>query len=45
MIIKKTSGSLWQYYNDKPNTTITDSESFNFKARIIWKTLNDDNTK
>ena len=27
----KTSGSLWQYYKDDPNDTITDSEYLNLK--------------
>ena len=30
--------SLWQYYRDEPNATITDSKSFEFKARIIGRT-------
>ena len=45
----KTSGSLWQYYRDKPaldiNNNITDflannnnSTSFKFKEQIAWRT-------
>ena len=42
---RKTTGSLWNYYRDKPNSTIGDnnithsilnSESFEYKA-ILWK--------
>ena len=29
----KTSGILWQYYKDKPNDNLTDSESFKFKKK------------
>ena len=29
----KTSGSLWQYYKDDPNDSLTDSESFNLKLK------------
>ena len=28
----KTSGSLWQYYSEKPNATLANFESFKFKA-------------
>ena len=41
----KTSGSLWQYYNDDPNNNLTDSESLKSKIKITGKTPNDDNTK
>ena len=41
----KTSGSLWQYYRDKPNNNLADSESFKFKVKITGKTPNDDNEK
>ena len=41
----KTSGSLWQYYKDDPNDTITDSESFKLKVKITGKTPNNRNTK
>ena len=34
----KTSGSLWQYYRDKPNDDSTDSESFKSKIKITGKT-------
>ena len=30
----KTSGCLWQYYNDYPNDNLTNSESFNSKVKI-----------
>ena len=40
----KTSRSLWQYYKDDPNDTITDSESFKSKVKITGKTHNDGNT-
>ena len=29
----KISGSLWQYYRDKPNENLTDSESFESKLK------------
>ena len=41
----KTSGSLWQYYNDDPNDNIAVSESFKSKVKITGKTSNDGNTK
>ena len=41
----KTSGSLWQYYNDDPNENLTDSESFKYKLKISGKTPNNGNTK
>ena len=41
----KTSKSLWQYYRDKSNNDITNSESFKFKARITGRALVDDSTK
>ena len=31
----KTSGSLWQYYEDEANDNLTDSESFKSKMKII----------
>ena len=34
----KTSGSLWQYYRDKPDDDSTDSESFKSKIKITGKT-------
>ena len=37
----KTSGSLWQYYKDKPN----DNVSFKSKVKITGKTPDDRNTK
>ena len=33
----KTSGSLWQYYEDEPNDNIADSESFKSKVKITGK--------
>ena len=41
----KQSGRLWQYYRDEPKATITDSESFKFKAGITVRTLAAGNTK
>ena len=41
----KTSGSLWQYYQDKPNDNRADSKSFKSKVKITEKTPNDGNTK
>ena len=34
----KTSGSLWQYYRDKPNNNLTDSESFKSKVKATGNT-------
>ena len=36
----KTSGNLWQYYQDEPNNNIADSESFRSKVKIMGKTPN-----
>ena len=41
----KTSGSLWQYYEDDPNNNIADSESFKFKVKTTEKSPDDGNTK
>ena len=41
----KTSGSLWQYYQDDPNDNLTDSESFKSKAKITGSTPAAGNTK
>ena len=43
----KTSGSLWQYFRDKPdnNNNIEDSESFKSKIKITGKTPNNNNVK
>ena len=41
----KTSGNLWQYYNDDPNDSITQSESFKSKIKIAGKTPEAGNTK
>ena len=39
----KTSGSLWQYYRDKPNDNIANFESL--KVKITEKTPDNDNKK
>ena len=31
---KKTSGTLWKYYRDKPNDDIANSEQFRSKIKI-----------
>ena len=36
----KTSGNLWQYYQDEPNNNTADSESFRSKVKIMGKTPN-----
>ena len=41
----KTSGSLWQYYKDDPNDSLTGSKSFKSKVKIIGNTPNSGNTK
>ena len=41
----ETSGSLWQYYKDKPNDNLTDSKSFKSKTKITQKAPADGNTK
>ena len=41
----KTSGSLWQYYKDDRNITITQSESFKFKIKITVQSSVTGNTK
>ena len=41
----KTSGSLWRYYRDEPNDSLTDSESFKSKIKITGKTPDDANIK
>ena len=41
----ETSGSLWQYYRDEPNATLTDSESFKSKMKIATNTPAEGNTK
>ena len=41
----KTSGSLWQYYEDDANDNITQIESFKSKIRITGKTPAAGNTK
>ena len=34
----KTFRSFWQYYRDKPNDNLADSESIKSKVKIIEKT-------
>ena len=41
----KTSGSLWQYYKDKPNDNVADSESFKSKIKITGNNPADGSTK
>ena len=41
----KISGSLWKYYKDEPNDSLTDSESFTSKMKIKGSTPADGNTK
>ena len=41
----KASGYSWQYYRDKPDAAIENSESFKSKIRIIGKTPAAGNTK
>ena len=41
----ETSGSLWQYYRDKPNDNLGDSESFQSKVKITGKTPANSNEK
>ena len=41
----KTFGRLWQYYKDKPNDKLANSESFRSKVRITGKTRAVGNTK
>ena len=41
----KTSGILWQYYRDKPNNNLADSESLQSKIKIAGNTPADGNTK
>ena len=42
-IIKKPTGSLWNYYRDQPSDPLsTNSESFKYKISIVGKTLNND---
>ena len=40
-----TSGSLWQYYRDDSNGTITESKWFKYKIKITGKTPATGNTK
>ena len=41
----KATGSLWQYFRDKPNYDLADSESIKSKINITGKNPNDDNEK
>ena len=41
----KTFRSLWQYYKDDPNDNLIQSESFQSKIKITWKTPAEGNTK
>ena len=41
----KTSGSLWQYYNDYPNNDLANSESLKYKVKITGKSPDDGDTK
>ena len=41
----KTSGSLWQYYEDDPHDNLSDSESFKSKVKITGNTPNNGNTR
>ena len=41
----KTFGSLWQYYKDEANDSLTDSESLKCKIKTTGNTLADSNTK
>ena len=41
----KTSGTLWNYTKDISADPITNSEFFKYKASIIRKIANDENTK
>ena len=34
---RKTTGSLWNYYEDKPGDPITNSEPFEYKSNITEK--------
>ena len=40
-IYSKTSRSLYQFYRDKPNNVVTESESFKFKSKFMEKTNNE----
>ena len=41
----KTSGSLWQYYRDKPSDQKVSSKSFESKIKITVNTPDNDNKK
>ena len=50
---RKTTGSLWNYYKDEPNSStvnnithsILNSESFDYKANFIGSVTNNNLTK
>ena len=43
--IEKTTGSLWNYYRDKPSNRLSsNSESFKYRTSIVGKTLKDDDS-
>ena len=42
---KKTTGSLWNYFIDKPSIPLsTNSKSFKYKASIVGKTPQDNDS-
>ena len=41
----KTSGSLWQYFQDDPNNNLENSKSFKYKVKITGNTPEDGNMK
>ena len=41
----KTSGRLWQYYNNEPNDNLADSEWFKSKVKITGNTPANGNAK
>ena len=41
----KTTGNFWQYFKDKPNDNLADSESFKSEIKITGKTPNNGNEK
>ena len=45
IIIQKTSMNLWHYYRDELDATLTNSEPFKSKVKIIGSTPADGNKK
>ena len=45
VLYSKTSGRLWQYYRNKSNDNIANSQSFQFKVKITEKTPPANNKK